>query len=65
MSDYFSKHNINCNVKEILNIFTSNLKQERDIDWIYFEILAHIFKVPLSDDDISSIEKAKENMKID
>ena len=64
MANHLSKLNVDYDVKAILNIFLINLKQERDIDWIYFEILANIFDVDLSEDDINSINKAKERLDI-
>ena len=48
----------------ILDIFVQNLKKQRDIDWIYYEILAIIFKAKLSESDKKEIEKAKQNLKI-
>jgi hypothetical protein len=64
MANHLSKLNVDYDVKAILNIFLINLKQERDIDWIYFEILANIFDVDLNEDDINSINKAKERLDI-
>jgi hypothetical protein len=64
MSEHLSKLNVDYDVKSILNVFLLNLKQERDIDWIYFEILANIFGVELSEDDIDSINEAKERLDI-
>ena len=50
----------------IIRRFLSNLQKDRDIDYIYFEILVNIFgkRIKLSEEDKKRIEEAKRNLNI-
>jgi len=54
----------NFNFTSVLLTFFSNLQKKRDIDYIYFEILANIFNVPISATDRKEIERAKQSIQI-
>lgn len=45
----------------ILNKFLGCLQNQRDIDWIYYSIVANIFKYPISKQDEEQIKKAYKN----
>lgn len=48
----------------VMRRFFQNLKKDRDIDYIYFEIIANIFgkRLKISDEDKKRIDQAKKNL---
>ena len=54
------------NFNTVIIKYLQNLKKERDIDYIYFEILMNLFgkSISISDEDRKRIEKAKKNLKM-
>lgn len=44
-------------------LYLKNFLQKRDIDWLYYEIIANIFGLELDAEDIKAIKKAKEAIK--
>ncbi len=44
-------------------LFIAEMQNEREIDYIFLELIANIFKVKLSDTDIKKINDAKKNLK--
>ena len=54
------------NFNTVIIKYLQNLKKERDIDYIYFEILMNLFgkTISISDEDRKRIEKAKKNLKM-
>lgn len=51
--------------KALTRAFMRQVYQKRDIDWIYYEIIANVFEYPLDDADKDEISKAKANINID
>lgn len=47
----------------ILHLIFTQMKQQRDIDWIFYELIANINDYDLDDEDKEAIAKAKENLK--
>ena len=45
-------------------LFMLEMKQQRSIDWIYYEIIAYVFDYQISKEDKKSIDEAKEALKI-
>ena len=56
----------NFDLVSVIRKFLMNLQKDRDIDYIYFEILANIFgkRIKISDEDKKRIEEAKKNLGI-
>lgn len=56
----------NFDMVSVIRKFLMNLKKDRDIDYIYYEILANIFgkRIKISDEDRKRIEEAKKNLNI-
>lgn len=54
------------NFNSIIVKYLQNLKKERDIDYIYFEILINLFgkNIKISDEDKARIAEAKRNLKM-
>jgi hypothetical protein len=38
------------------------MSQQRDVDWIFYNLLSGIFHIPLDDDDRKAIAKAEANI---
>ena len=47
----------------LLRSFLTCMKEEKDVDFIFWELLMNIFEVKLSPEEIAAIEKAKANLK--
>ena len=45
--------------KPLVELLLDEMQQERDVDWIFYELLSGIFNIQLDDDDLKSIEQAK------
>jgi len=58
------KGNIATKFNNITYMFMSEMKQERSIDWIYYEIISYVFDYPMSKEDKENIEKAKNDLKM-
>ena len=55
-------------VTPLVELLLKEMQQERNVDWIFFELLSGIFNIPIEDSEKKSIEKAKQaiaNGKID
>ena len=50
------------NVKPLVELILDEMTQERDVDWIFYELLSGIFNIQIDDADKKSIEKAKANI---
>ncbi len=47
------------NVESLLGMLLKEMKQERNIDWYFYDLLNEIFKIGLDDNDVKEINKAK------
>ena len=52
-------------VTSLLDIFINNMQQERDCDYLFYELLATIFGLSLDDDEIDKINQAKKKLNYD
>ena len=50
------------NVKPLVELILDEMQQERDADWIFYELLSGIFNIQIDDADQKKIEKAKEHI---
>lgn len=48
----------------VIKLFMNQMMQQRDIDWIYYEIIAYVFDYPLSDEDKKKVAEAKAKLNI-
>lgn len=46
----------------LLNLIFNKMKQERDVDWMFYELIANVINFKLEADDLKKIAKAKENL---
>ena len=49
---------------KVLTLFMNQMMQQRDIDWIYYEIIACVFDYTISDEDKQKIAEAKESLSV-
>lgn len=47
--------------RNLTKLFLGNLQRDRDIDYLFLEIIANIFHVRLEDEDLQKIKQAKKN----
>lgn len=46
----------------LLNLIFNKMKQERDVDWLFYELIANVINFKLEAADLKKIAKAKENL---
>ena len=46
----------------LLSLIFAKMKQERDVDWLFYELIANVIDYKLDADDQKKIEKAKKNL---
>ena len=46
----------------LLSLIFNKMKQERDVDWMFYELIANVIDFKLDADDLKKIEKAKKNL---
>ena len=46
----------------LLSLIFNKMKQERDVDWLFYELIANVIDYKLDADDQKKIAKAKENL---
>jgi hypothetical protein len=46
----------------LLSLIFNKMKQERDVDWLFYELIANVIDFKLDADDLKKIEKAKKNL---
>jgi hypothetical protein len=56
------KRNIK-NQKSLLNAFLQCMKEEKDVDFIFWELICTVFQVKLNPDEIAAIAEAKKRLK--
>jgi hypothetical protein len=49
-------------VKPLIEFILDEMSQQRDVDWIFYNLLSGIFNMPLDDDDRKAIAKAEANI---
>lgn len=50
-------------IDDVITLFLNQMKKKRDIDWIFYEIIAYVNDYKISSEDRAEIEKAKKNLK--
>lgn len=48
--------------RKLSKLFLSNLNRDRDLDYLFLEIISNIFHAKLEEEDIERIKKAKQNL---
>ena len=46
----------------LLSLIFNKMKQERDVDWMFYELIANVINYKIDADDAKKIAKAKENL---
>ncbi len=46
-------------IEPLVQLLLEEMQQERNVDWIFFELLSGIFGIPIEENEAKSIEKAK------
>ena len=46
----------------LLSLIFKKMKQERDVDWLFYELIANVIDYKLDADDLAKIAKAKKNL---
>lgn len=46
----------------VIRLFMGQMMRQRDVDWIYYEIIAYVFDYELSDDDKRHVAEAKSRL---
>lgn len=60
----FDKNESTNNAASLAKLLLNNMKQKRDIDWIFYEMFATMFKLKLDENELKSINKAKDNLAV-
>lgn len=50
-------------VDSLLSLLFEHMKQQKDVDWLFYELIANVIEFKLDDEDIEAINKAKKNLK--
>lgn len=48
--------------RKLSKLFLSNLNRDRDLDYLFLEIISNIFHAKLDEEDVERIKKAKQNL---
>ena len=49
-------------IMPLVELLLDEMQQERDVDWVFYELLAGIFNIPIDDHDQKEIAKAKDHI---
>ena len=52
-------------VNSLLDVFIQNMAQDRDCDYLFYELLANVFDLELDDEELDRINEAKKRLKYD
>ena len=55
-------NNNDTKTRRLSKLFLSNLSRDRDLDYLFLEIISNIFHAKLEEEDIERIKQAKKNL---